>query len=244
MLKLHCVAIDDEPLALVKMEAFIKKVPYLEYEGGFDSAILALEKLKQIRPDVVFLDVQMKDLTGIQFIESLKTHPAIILTTAYDTYAVKAFELDVADYLLKPISFDRFLKAVEKVYSEMLTQLQPEPKLVLEQDADEGFVFVKSGTRYVKLQLDSILYVEGMKDYLVIVTPTATIQTSYNFSTIFEVLPVQQFLRVHKSYIVALNKIDYIEKSYLIVKGKHIPISDSYKELLQRTIQLRGGKGF
>jgi DNA-binding LytR/AlgR family response regulator len=114
----------------------------------------------------------------------------------------------------------------------------------LEQDADEGFVFVKSGTRYVKLRLDSILYVEGMKDYLVIITPTATVQTSYNFSTIFEVLPVHQFLRVHKSYIVALNKIDYIEKSYLIVKGKHIPISDSYKELLQHNIQLRGGKGF
>jgi DNA-binding LytR/AlgR family response regulator len=242
MLKLRCVAIDDEPLALVKMETFIKKVPYLEYEGGFDSAIKALERIKFIKPDLVFLDVQMKDLTGIQFIESLKTHPFIILTTAFEAYAVKAFELDVADYLLKPISFDRFLKAVEKVYTEVLAQLQPEPKLAVEHEVDEGFVFVKSGIKYVKIRLDSILYVEGMKDYLIIATTNSSIQTSYNFSSIYEVLPQQQFLRVHKSYVVALNKVDYIEKNYLVVKGKHIPISESYKEAFQRIIQQRGGK--
>ncbi len=239
-MKLRCIAIDDEPLALIKIESFIKKIPYLEFVASFDSAIKALEKLRNTKTDLIFLDIQMKDLTGIQFIESLKSHPKIILTTAFDSYAVKAFELDVVDYLLKPISFERFLKAVEKVYADSDYAAPVETKSIpVETNGPGKFVFLKSGTRYVKILTDDIIYIEGMKDYLAIVTHEAKIPTLYNFSNIFEILPMQQFIRVHKSYIVALNKIDYIEKNYLIIKNKLITVSESYKEVFYQIIQER-----
>lgn len=177
----------------------------------------------------------MDEFTGIQLLETLKDPPYVILTTAFDEYALKAYELDVMDYLLKPIPFERFVKAVEKVYARFLkdSQLQTRPL----QRADNGtiqaekadYTFVKSGNKTVKMYFNKILYIEGMRDYLQIHTEDAKIMTLLNFKTIQDLLDPQKFIRVHKSYIVAIDKIDYIENNAIKIRDKLIPVSSSYK---------------
>ena len=164
-MKIKCIAIDDEPLALEKMAKFIHKVPYLELLGTFDNALQALEFLKQTKVDLLFLDIQMDELTGIQLLEALKEKPEVILTTAYDQYAIKGYELSVSDYLLKPISFQRFLKAVERVYQKVNDQQKVAAIAPKEKKQAREYILVRSEYRLQKIWLDEILYIEGMKDY-------------------------------------------------------------------------------
>lgn len=232
-MKINCLVIDDEPLAIDKMVGYVNKIPYLNLLHTFDNAIEPLDFLKTNKVDLIFLDIQMEGLTGIQFLEVMHQKPYIIMTTAFDSYAIKGYELDVTDYLLKPISFERFLKAVDKVHEKMQSQHHVNIPFSTESaniQPGEEYFFVKTEFRLEKINFNEILYIEGMGDYLRIVTPTKRIMTLQNFKKMEEVLPESNFFRVHKSYIVALNKIENIEKLRIKIADKLIPISDTYKK--------------
>ena len=227
--KLTCFIIDDEPLAQEILEAYITKVPFLELKGSFVSPVEAAGSLKEDKPDLLFLDINMPDLDGLSFIPMLNPKPMIILTTAYDQYALKAFELEVKDYLLKPFSFERFYKSVLRLYQEQSLRLQvenmetkPAPK------SEQEYIFLKVGHRIQKVATADILFVEGMKDYLQIHTREEKIMTLLNFAKLEELLPPQNFARVHRSFLVAIDKIDHIEKNRIRIANQIIPISDTY----------------
>lgn len=242
-MKISCVAIDDEPLALDIIKDYTQKVPFLQLQATFDNAVESIEYLKNNKVDLLFLDIQMDELTGIQLLNILKEKPLVIFTTAYDSYAVKGYELDAIDYLLKPISFERFLKAAEKVY-DRLNQKQGTPQVVKEVKAAPGssddYFFVKTEFHLERLKFSEILYIEGMGDYLMIHTPSKKIMTLQNFKKIEEILPEERFCRVHKSYMVALDKIESIERNRIKIGSSLIPISDSYKKLFYDLIEKRG----
>jgi DNA-binding LytR/AlgR family response regulator len=233
-MKMNCIAIDDEVLALKKIKRYAEKIDYLNLLGTFDNAISTFSFLRENHVDLIFLDIQMDEFTGIQLLETIKDPPYIILTTAFDEYALKAYELDVIDYLLKPIPFERFVKAVEKVYARFLKDSQAQGKTTrmeispLQFEKPE-YTFVKSGNKTIKMYFNKILYIEGMRDYLQIHTEDSKIMTLLNFKTIQDLLDPQKFIRVHKSYIVAIDKINYIENNAIKIRDKLIPVSSSYK---------------
>lgn len=227
---LRCITVDDEPFSLAKVNGFIAKVSYLSLVSSFPSAIEALAFMKQNPVDLIFLDIQMEDLTGIQLLEIMDPKPAVILTTAYDQYALKGYELNVSDYLLKPYSFERFLKATEKVHHQM-KQHQPE----IDNDA---FIFLKTEYRLEKVNFDDILYIESRGDYVYVVCSQIKILTLMTLKSIIMKLPVEQFIRVHKSYVVSINKIKAIEQGRIHIQGTKIPIGDLYREIVWKRLAL------
>lgn len=231
-MKIKCIAVDDEYLALDIIEAYVKKTPFLELVAKFDNAISAMEYLNQNKVDLLFLDIQMKELTGLQLLKSLRVKPMVILTTAYDNYALQSYEFDVMDYLLKPIPFERFVKAMDKAYNHFLS-LQPKANLksknIAISDSSEEFFFVKSGTKLERIVFEDILYIKGERDYLNIVTQQKNFLVLHNFKYFEDLLPKNFFFRVHKSYMVALNKIKSINGNIIQINEVNIPISSSYK---------------
>jgi two-component system LytT family response regulator len=230
-MKIRCIAVDDEPLALEKMETFIEKIDYLDLVDRFDNGMDALNFLRKEEVDLVFLDIQMDELSGIQLLEVLKVRPKVILTTAYDEYALKGYELDVADYLLKPFSFQRFLKAVEKVYDQ-LKSARSNPAEAPSREKRRPYLLVRSEYKLIKIWLDEILFVEGMKDYSRIHCTERRIMTMQNLKKMEGHLPHPAFLRVHKSYIIPVEKIDSIDKNHLQIREHSIPIGGLYKKSL------------
>lgn len=233
-MKMNCIAVDDEILALKKIKRYAEKIDYLNLLGTFDNALSTFSFLRENQIDLIFLDIQMDEFTGIQLLETIKDPPYVILTTAYDEFALKAYELDVIDYLLKPIPFERFVKGVEKVYSRFLKEanhkhLQNPVETQLQQPTFQEYTFIKSGNKSVKVYFDKILYIEGMRDYLQIHTEDRKIMTLLNFKTLQEILDPLKFVRVHKSYVIAVNKIDYIENNAIKIRDKLIPVSNTYK---------------
>ena len=228
---INCIAVDDEPLALDKIRAYIKRIGYLNLLESFDNAIDAINYMKENRVDLIFLDIQMEELTGIQMLESLKEKPKVILTTAYDEYAMKGYELDVSDYLLKPISFQRFLKACEKVYDNLYPVKQPDISIPAPGSTEDtkGYFFVKNGNITQKINFDDILFVEGMKDYLRIWTTKERVMTLLSFKKLEEALPSKGFKRIHKSYLISLDKIDAIERNHVKIGKESLPIGESYR---------------
>jgi two-component system LytT family response regulator len=225
-MQINCIAIDDEPLALLKLESFIKKIADLKLIRTFDNAIDAIGWLKENHSDLIFLDIQMEQLSGIQFLEATGTTSRIIITSAFDQYAIKGFELNVTDYLLKPFSFQRFVQAVNKVmeyYSQKSNGLD-------KSSDSERFIFVKTEYRLERVDIDNILYIEGMKDYLRIVCLDKKIMTLQSFPKLEESLPAKKFCRVHKSFIVAINKIKSIERGVIMIAERRIPVSNTYKD--------------
>ncbi|RYF96662.1 MAG: response regulator transcription factor [Chitinophagaceae bacterium] len=236
--KLTCFIIDDEPLAQEILEAYIAKVPFLELKGSFMSPLEAGGLLEEIKPDILFLDINMPDLNGLSFIPMLNPKPMIVLTTAYDQYALKAFELEVKDYLLKPFPFERFYKCVMRLYKDQSSEFKPadnnpKPELNSEQD----FIFLKVGHRIRKLAWRDILYVEGVKDYLRINTADEKILTLLNFAELETLLPSKKFARVHRSFFVAIDKIEYIEKNRISIAGEMIPISETYADAFHKKLK-------
>ncbi|NDV64315.1 LytTR family DNA-binding domain-containing protein [Bacteroides sp. 224] len=227
-MKINCIVIEDEPLAIKKIEDFIMQVSYLNLLSSFDSALDALCFLKQHSVDLIFLDIRMKSLSGIQLLEAMKQKPKVIITSAYSEYALKGYELEVSDYLLKPFPFDRFLKAVEKVYNEWQMEQKP---------SAPGFIFVKTEYRIEKVVLKDILYIQGMKDYLQIHCTDKKIMTLQSFKHILQALPEKEFVRVHNSYVVALSQIDSVERNRIYMGDAIIPISTGYKEVLQERLK-------
>jgi len=225
-MQINCIAIDDEPLALSKLESFIMKMPDLKLTRTFDNAIDAIGWLKENSTELIFLDIQMEQLTGIQFLEATGSRSRVIITSAYDQYAIKGFELNVTDYLLKPFSFQRFLQAVNKVM-EYYSQ-KPEGNKTI--TGDNTFIFVKTEYRLERIDIDDILYIEGMKDYLRIICTDKKIMTLQSFARIEETLPANKFCRVHKSFIVAIDKIKSVERGVIVIADQRIPVSNTYKE--------------
>jgi len=231
---IKCLVVDDEPLALHILEDYISKIPFLQLVKATTNPIEALQLVQGGSVDLVFLDVQMPELTGIQFLKIANGKVKVILTTAYSQYALEGYELDVVDYLLKPIAFDRFYKSVQKV--QQIISPSAAPTLVTkeeptqQQDLLSDFIFVKTEHKIQKVYLNDILFIEGLKDYISIFTTTERIITLQIMKKMEEALPERHFIRVHKSYIVAINKIDSIERSRIWIKDKIIPVGDTYRE--------------
>ncbi len=240
-MKISCIAVDDEPLALDKMEIFIKKVPFLDLKALFSNGIEAMEYINANaeKIDLLFLDIQMDDITGIQLLEVLKNKPKVIFTTAYDQYALKAYDLDVCDYLLKPISFNRFLKGVNKVYDLLCEPSQIKSTEIGASMSEVGkaehksnkvdYIFLKTEYRMQKVNFDDILLIQGMKDYLMVKTTKGNIMTLMSFKKMENLLPTDNFIRTHKSYMISINKIESIERNRIKINNELIPISDTYK---------------
>lgn len=218
---INCIIVEDAPLAVDKLKNFISKVPLLDLAGTFDNGLDAFDFLQSNTIDLLFLDIQMEQFTGLQLLQALHTRPHIIIVSAYGEYAVQGFEYDVTDYLLKPYSFERFLKAVNKVQTEMASNppAQPLPK---------DYIFLKTEYRMVRINLCDILYIEGKGAYLHVITDTTIIMTLLSFKEIESLLPAKQFIRIHKSYLIAINKIDNIERNVVKIANMRIPIGKSY----------------
>src|SRR4030095_3361153 len=223
---MKCLVIDDEPLAISLLKDHISKVPFLELKGVFSNPLEALLSFNKNPVDLIFLDIQMPQLNGVQFMDLLQNRAQVIVASAYQEYEIEGFEHNVIDYLLKPIAFERFYKAVEKAYNLK----NPAQKLQASRDLGPltgGYVFVKVETRMVRVELDDILYIEGLKNYVSIYTKTQRIITLQIMKQLEEVLPANRFVRVHKSYIVALDKINSIEKQEILIKDRIIPIGNT-----------------
>ena len=225
--KYTCIIIEDEPLALEKTKDFVNKVPFLNLSATFDNALNGLTYLNNNKVDVLFLDINMDELSGIELLESSKINSQVIITTAYQEYALKGYELHITDYLLKPFTFNRFLQAVNKA-QENLSQRSTEKQL--------DFIFVKTENRLEKIMINDILYIEGMRDYLRIHTSNKKIMTLQSFNELEQLIPAHLVCRVHKSYMVAVNKIESIERSRIKIADQLIPVSETYKEAFLQLI--------
>jgi DNA-binding LytR/AlgR family response regulator len=237
-----CIIVEDEPLARNLLSAYISKVPRLELRQSFSNALDALEYLRENPVDVLFSDIQMPEVTGITLLKLLKTKPLIFLTTAYSEYALEGYELEVYDYLLKPISFERFLKAVEKGIARLDGNVsQPISTIIQEVQSapNQDYIFVKDGTKLVKINLSDILYIEGLKDYVCIYTPQKKIISLQTMKSLEASLPSDRFVRVHNSFIIAFSAIEEIEKDRLVINKSTIPISDTYKKTFREIIDKR-----
>lgn len=230
-MNLTCLIVEDEPLARNLLVDYVKKVPSLQLVEACSNAMDAMEILRKQQVDLLFLDIQMPEITGITFLKILQKRPLVIFTTAYSQYALEGYELDVVDYLLKPITLERFLKAVDKAVQRHQLQNQASTPFIAQSGSEKpDFVFVKDGTKMVKVRLDDILYVEGMKDYVTIHTRDKKITTLQRMKVLEEQLPSDKFIRVHHSFIIALNAIDAVHRSDVQIGQAMIPISDSYKK--------------
>ncbi|WP_435356007.1 LytR/AlgR family response regulator transcription factor [Emticicia sp. SJ17W-69] len=237
-----CIIIEDEPLARNLMEAYVKKVPQLTLVKSFSSPLAALDFLRENSVDIMFSDIQMPEITGITLLKILQKKPLVILTTAYSEYALEGYELEVFDYLLKPISLERFLKAVEKA-TIRLTASQPvvQEKIVQEitvsSEGSQAFIFVKDGTKLVKIRLNEILYIEGLKDYVSIHTKDKKVVTLQTMKSLETQLPDNQFIRIHNSFIIAFDAIDAIDKEKVQIGKNFLPISDTYRKAFKEFIE-------
>lgn len=222
-MKLNCVIVDDEPLAISIIEDHLKKLPFVNVIGKFESAIPVYEFLKQNRVDLLFLDIKMPNLSGIDFIKSLDKPPNVILTTANKNSAIEGFNLNVNDYILKPITFERLLKSVNRICESLnLADTSKEKK--------QNYLYLKENKKMVKVYFKNILYLESLKDYIKVVTLRKTVLTKQLLSFFEETLNTNEFLRIHKSYIVAIDKIDAYSLSNVDIGSNEIPIGRKYKK--------------
>lgn len=228
---INCIIIEDEPLALERTEGFVLKLPFLKLSSSFDNAISALAFLKTNQVDLIFLDINLGEFSGIQLLETSAVQCQVIITTAYDEYALKGYDLKVTDYLLKPFSFERFVQAVDRVQSDFAK---------VETVNDRKFIFVKTEYRLEKILLNEILYIEGMRDYRRIHTVHKRIMTLQNFSDFEQEIPAGLICRVHKSYMVAIDKIESIERDRIKINDVLIPISETYKQRFFEQIKYSG----
>jgi DNA-binding LytR/AlgR family response regulator len=240
MEKIKCIIIDDEPIARQYLSDYVARMPQLELLSTFGRAVDAYGLIETGEAELVFLDIQMPGLTGIEFIRTLQKKPAIVLTTAYSEYALTGYEMDVTDYLLKPISFERFARSVTKVISR-LASLSGKPEPIALESIDmstalRDFIFVKSGYKSVKVNISDILYVEGMKEYVVIYTKTKKYTKLDRMKNIESFLKDQGFIRIHKSYIVSVKNIDTVFGNTVEINGTQLPVGRSFKEYLYSTL--------
>ncbi|MFC0515267.1 LytR/AlgR family response regulator transcription factor [Mucilaginibacter angelicae] len=227
---MNCVIIDDEPLAREGLASYVREVDFLNLTGTCENPLELIKLLDQQAIDLIFLDIQMPKMNGIDFLKIMQKPPMVIITTAYPSYALEGFQLNVLDYLLKPITFDRFFKSANKAkdYHRLLSNsAQPG---TAKTEADENYFFIKCGNKYEKIYFDEILYVEGMQNYVTIFTAKGKYITLLNLKSLEQNLDSKLFIRVHKSYIVSTGKIDGIEGNDIFIQQHRIPISRNYRE--------------
>lgn len=227
---ISCIVIDDEPLALQQLEQYVQKTPSLELKGSFDSASNALAFLKQEKVDLLFVDINMPQISGLEFVEALPFDIKVIFITAYREFALEGFALDAADYLLKPLSYASFLKSVEKVDRRYFN-------IPASSGIDKGFIFVRSGYRSVRIDIADIIFIESKREYLDIVLKSDEIITTHGtLSSIIDRLPQDIFTKVHRSFIVNLNHIRVVERNTIVFGKRQIPISEQYREIIANYI--------
>jgi two-component system LytT family response regulator len=233
-MSIRCLIIDDKPLAIDILADYTRKVPFLELIGTTTNPIEGLSIVREQKIDLVFLDIQMPELTGLQFMKIAGKQCKVILTTAYAEYALEGFEHDVIDYLLKPIAFDRFYRAAEKAFrlleSDRKVPSAEKNTSVIEDSKQAEYLFVKTEHRIQKVNLRDILFIEGLQNYINIQTTGGRILSLQTLKKIEEQLPPKEFVRVHKSFIVALRHISSIERSRISIGGQIIPVGDSYRD--------------
>lgn len=232
---MKCIIVDDEPLAIEVIESHIDKLDDVEVVAKCSNALSAFEILQKQHIDLIFLDIQMPKLTGIDFLKTLRNPPKVIFTTAYREFALESYDLNAVDYLLKPISFDRLLKAMGKVYEQQPTSISSlkSPTTSTKEDA---YIYVKADKKMVKIKLMEVLYIESLKDYVRIKTIDKTIITHQKISYLEEKLPESEFLRVHRSYLIAINKVDSFTASTIEIGDHEIPIGRNYKNLVVQSL--------
>lgn len=227
-MEIRCIIVEDEPLALERTQGYLQKLPFLTLLATFDNAIDALVFLQTATVDLIFLDINLGEVSGIRLLETSKINSQVVITTAYPDYAIKGFDLNVCDYLLKPFGFERFVQAVDKVRNNLS---KTEPSV-----ADKKFIFIKTEYRLEKVMLDEILYIEGMRDYRCIYTLNKRIMTLQTFGELEREIPGHLICRVHKSYMVAIDKIESIEKEVIKIREKYVPVSETYKKVFWKLI--------
>ena len=237
---INAIIVDDEPLALDVLETYIDKLPEINLVARCNNALEANEALKNNSINLMFLDIQMPQLTGIDFLKTLKNPPLVIFTTAYANYAIEGFELNAIDYLLKPISLERFMKAVNKAIEQIELQRKDSPSSAASEAEDSDFIFVKADKKLVKIKYSDILYVEGLKDYVIIRMDTNRVITLQTMKSLEDKLPSNIFKRIHRSYIVNIDRINAVVGNMIEInekgQAKHLPIGKNYREELLNII--------
>ena len=231
---MKCIVVDDEPLALDLLESYVRKTPFLELAGKYSSAVQAMKELANQQVDLIFLDIQMPELNGLEFSRMLPPETCIIFTTAFDQYAIDGYKVNAIDYLLKPISYPDFLQAANKaLHQHELMHRTPQDEI--------DSIFVKSEYKLVQIELRKILYVEGLKDYVKIYEEDSPkpVLSLMSMKAMEDLLPPSQFMRVHRSYIVRKDKIRVIDRGRIVFGKTYIPISDSYKQAFQEYLEKR-----
>ncbi|MCW3119854.1 MAG: chemotaxis protein CheY [Chitinophagaceae bacterium] len=227
MSKIKCIIVEDEPLARKMLEDYISRVPFLELQGSFEDAIYAMDHFRTHSADLMFLDIHLPQIKGVTFIRTLSNPPAVIITTAYQEYALEGYELNVVDYLLKPFGFERFLTAVNKVKNQM----HPEPATI---DQAKDYLFVSIQLKKVKILFSEILFIESQKEYIKIVTNDNAYLTKMGTHEIEQLLPGTFFKRIHRSFIVAIHKIRSFNSEMVEINGISIPVGRGYKDVLEK----------
>ncbi len=230
--QIKCLIVDDEPPAREIIRRYVEGIPTLKLAGECANAIQAFGFLQQGPIDLLFLDIRMPQLNGNDFLKALKNPPKVIFTTAHIDYALEGYELDVTDYLMKPITFDRFLKAVNKAFPAGIA-----PQHVTEEPTSEAFVYFRSDRKMVKVMLDDILYIESMKDYIKVFTNSGTIITKQSISSAEEMLPEKKFVRVHRCFIISLQKIRTFTQEIIEIEETEIPIGKIYRNTVLKLLQ-------
>jgi two-component system LytT family response regulator len=231
MSKINCIIVEDEPLAAKVLSEYISQVPFLELAGSFRDAILAAEYLRDHNTDLIFLDIHLPKLKGMAFLKTLVHPPAVIITTAYHQYAVEGFNLNVTDYLLKPVEFERFLVAVTKVKTSQPDVL---PEKQLPENIAKDYLFLNVQKKKVKVLFAEILYIESQREYIRIVTSRKEYISKISTNEIEEILPAHLFKRIHRSFIVAVNKIESYTAEAVEINGVSIPIGRGYKDVIDQ----------
>jgi len=238
MSKTKCIIVDDEPLAIEVIENHLSKFNDIEIVAKCNNAVSAFEIIRKKHVDLIFLDIQMPKITGVDFVKSLKHSPKVIFTTAYRDYAIDAYELDVIDYLLKPISFERFLKAINKFYYgsvKDITIYNGNENIVLDK---EPYTYIKAEKKLYKVYLKDIAYVEALKDYVKVVCEKKTLITKLSISSFEEKLPQEHFVRIHRSYIVNISRIEAFNSTEVDILDRQLPLGRSYKNQVLRILNI------
>ena len=236
---LKFVVVDDEPLALEILDGYLKRIDHVHSVFLFSNAADALHHLKDHHADVLLLDIEMPEMTGIQFLKLLPEPPLTVFTTAYRNYAFEGYELGVIDFLLKPISFKRFGQAIDKIREFLALKAQYDHTDDLQAGESTGFIFVKSGVQRIKLCFNEVTHIQGLKDYAIIYTSKEKILLKGSIKAMLDIFPQKRFIRVHKSFIVAVNKIIRLESNRIILNGHEIPVGRSFKDDLERVLSAR-----
>lgn len=243
-MKLNCAVIDDEFLARQYIKDYVQKLPFLNLVGDYNSPLHVIGEIKDKKIDILFLDIQMPDITGLEFLKTLNPQPYIIITTAYKEYALEGYEHNVVDYLLKPFSFDRFLKAVNKVVNKIQKEkvsinLDKDPEINQKPQIEKTYLIIRADRKLYKINYDDLIYIEGQKSYVTFHTREKKITALITLKELEEMLPEEYFIRIHKSYIVSIKDIDTLEGNMLEIHGIKLSIGSSFRDKIEKIFKIK-----